>query len=316
MEENKNDIQQYEAEQIQVLEGLEAVRKRPGMYIGSTGLKGLHHLVWEIVDNAVDEVYEGGCRNINVFIHPDNSVSVEDDGRGFPVGIHPKMGIPAVEVALTVLHAGSKFGGGGYKVSGGLHGVGVSVVNALSEWLEVKVKREGKIHHQRYSRGNSITKLSVIGDTETTGTTVSFKPDPEVFEEIEFNFDTLEHRFRELAFLNKGVKIYIKDERYDVEKTFMYEGGLVSFVKYLNKSKDSLHDEPIYINTKKDNLEVEVAIQYNSSYNENILSFANNINTLEGGTHASGFKNALTKVINDYGRKYKFIKENDAKSSG
>lgn len=315
MEENKNNIQ-YEAEQIQVLEGLEAVRKRPGMYIGSTGPKGLHHLVWEIVDNAVDEVYEGGCRNINVTVHADNSVSVEDDGRGFPVGIHPKMGIPAVEVALTVLHAGSKFGGGGYKVSGGLHGVGVSVVNALSERLEVKVKRDGKIHHQEYSRGKTLTKLTVIGDTEATGTTVTFKPDHEVFEELDFNFDTLEHRLRELAFLNKGVKIVLKDERFDVEKTFLYEGGIVSFVKYLNKNKDPLHDEPIYIHTKKDDLEVEVAMQYNASYTENIFSFANNINTLEGGTHASGFKTAITKVINDYGRKYKFLKENDANLQG
>lgn len=315
MEENKN-IQQYEAEQIQVLEGLEAVRKRPGMYIGSTGMKGLHHLVWEIVDNAVDEVYEGGCRNINVIVHQDNSISVSDDGRGFPVGIHPKMGIPAVEVALTVLHAGSKFGGGGYKVSGGLHGVGVSVVNALSEWLEVKVKRDGKIHHQRYSRGSSTTKLTVIGDTEETGTTVSFKPDYKIFEELEYNFDTLEHRLRELAFLNKGVKISLKDERNDVEKNFMYEGGIISFVKYLNKNKDPLHEDPIYIHTKKDNLEVEVAIQYNSSYTENIFSFANNINTLEGGTHTSGFKTAITKVINDYGRKYKFLKENESNLMG
>ena len=316
MEDNKSNIQQYEAEQIQVLEGLEAVRKRPGMYIGSTGIKGLHHLVWEIVDNAVDEVYEGGCRNINVTIHQDNSISVEDDGRGFPVGIHPKMGIPAVEVALTVLHAGSKFGGGGYKVSGGLHGVGVSVVNALSEWLIVKVKRDGKIHHQKYSRGDSVTKLTVIGDTETTGTTVSFKPDHEIFEELEYNFDTLEHRLRELAFLNKGINIRLKDERYDVEKAFMYEGGLISFVKYLNKNKDPLHPEPIYIHMRKDSLEAEIAIQYNSSYSENVFSFANNINTLEGGTHTTGFKNALTKVINDYARKYKILKENDANLIG
>lgn len=316
MEENKNNIQQYEAEQIQVLEGLEAVRKRPGMYIGSTGVKGLHHLVWEIVDNAIDEALIGVCKNINVIIRQDNSISVEDDGRGFPVGIHPKLGKPAVEVALTVLHAGSKFGGGGYKVSGGLHGVGVSVVNALSEWLEVKVKRDGQLYHQTYSRGNATSKLTVIGEANTTGTTVSFKPDHEIFEELEYNFDTLEHRLRELAFLNKGVKIYLKDERFDVEKTFMYEGGIVSFVKYLNKNKDPLHDEPIYIHTKKDDLEVEVAIQYNSSYTENVFSFANNINTLEGGTHTTGFKTALSKVINDYARKYKFLKENDANLQG
>lgn len=316
MEDKKNNIQQYEAEQIQVLEGLEAVRKRPGMYIGSTGLKGLHHLVWEVVDNAIDEALIGVCKNINVYIRQDNSISVEDDGRGFPVGIHPKLGKPAVEVALTVLHAGSKFGGGGYKVSGGLHGVGVSVVNALSEWLEVKVKRDGHIYEQQYSRGNAVTKLSIIGEADTTGTTVSFKPDHEVFEEIEYSFDTLEHRLRELAFLNKGVKIYLKDERYDVEKTFMYEGGIVSFVNYLNKNKDPLHENPIYIHTRKDNLEVELAIQYNSSYAENIFSFANNINTLEGGTHTSGFKTALTKVINDYARKYKYIKENEANLQG
>ena len=316
MEENKNNIQQYEAEQIQVLEGLEAVRKRPGMYIGSTGIKGLHHLVWEIVDNAIDEALIGVCKNINVKIHSDNSISVEDDGRGFPVGIHPKLGKPAVEVALTVLHAGSKFGGGGYKVSGGLHGVGVSVVNALSEWLEVRVKRDGQLYHQKYSRGNAVTKLIVIGEAESTGTTVSFKPDHEIFEDLEYNFDTLEHRLRELAFLNKGVKINLKDERYDVEKTFMYEGGIVSFVKYLNKNKDPLHEEPIYIHTKKDELEVEVAIQYNSSYAENIFSFANNINTLEGGTHTTGFKTALSKVINDYARKYKFLKENDPNLQG
>ncbi|MDF2892314.1 MAG: topoisomerase subunit [Clostridia bacterium] len=316
MEENKNNIQQYEAEQIQVLEGLEAVRKRPGMYIGSTGLKGLHHLVWEIVDNAIDEALIGVCKNINVFIHQDNSITVEDDGRGFPVGIHPKLGKPAVEVALTILHAGSKFGGGGYKVSGGLHGVGVSVVNALSEWLEVKVKRDGHLYHQEYSRGSATTKLTVIGEADSTGTTVSFKPDHEIFEEVEYNFDTLEHRLRELAFLNKGVKIYLKDERYDIEKTFMYEGGIVSFVKYLNKNKDPLHSEPIYINTKKDEIEVEVALQYNSSYAENIFSFANNINTLEGGTHTNGFKTSLTKVINDYARKYKILKENDANLLG
>lgn len=316
MEENKNNIQQYEAEQIQVLEGLEAVRKRPGMYIGSTGVKGLHHLVWEIVDNAIDEALIGVCKNINVIIHQDNSISVEDDGRGFPVGIHPKLGKPAVEVALTVLHAGSKFGGGGYKVSGGLHGVGVSVVNALSEWLEVKVKRDGSIYHQKYSRGNTVTKLTVIGESDSTGTTVSFKPDHQIFEELEYNFDTLEHRLRELAFLNKGVRINLKDERYDVEKNFLYEGGIISFVKYLNKNKDPLHDEPIYIHTRKDDLEVELAIQYNSSYAENIFSFANNINTMEGGTHASGFKTALTKVINDYARKYKFLKDNDANLMG
>ena len=307
---------QYEAEQIQVLEGLEAVRKRPGMYIGSTGPKGLHHLVWEVVDNSIDEALVGVCKNINVTIHSDNSISVEDDGRGFPVGIHPKLGKPAVEVALTVLHAGSKFGGGGYKVTGGLHGVGVSVVNALSERLEVEVKRDGKIYHQKYERGNPITQLTVIGKSDSTGTKVSFKPDGEVFDELEYHFDTLEHRLRELAFLNKGVKIYLKDDREGIDKTFQYEGGIVSFVKYLNKNKEPLHKEPIYIASRKDDVEVEIAFQYNDSYAESIFSFANNINTLEGGTHTSGYKTAMTKVINDYARKYKILKDNDANLIG
>lgn len=306
----------YEAEQIQVLEGLEAVRKRPGMYIGSTGAKGLHHLVWEVVDNAIDEALVGVCKNINVTIHPDNSISCEDDGRGFPVGIHPKLGKPAVEVALTVLHAGSKFGGGGYKVSGGLHGVGVSVVNALSEWLEVNVKREGKLFYQKYERGTPVTELKVIGKSSSTGTKVSFKPDNQVFEELEYSFDTLEHRLRELAFLNKGIKINLKDERENIEKTFQYDGGIISFVKYLNKNKEVLHKEPIYFEARKDDVEVEIALQYNDSYTESIFSFANNINTLEGGTHTSGFKTAITKIINDYARKYKFLKDNDANLLG
>lgn len=306
----------YEAEQIQVLEGLEAVRKRPGMYIGSTGAKGLHHLVWEVVDNAIDEALVGVCKNIHVTIHPDNSISCEDDGRGFPVGIHPKLGKPAVEVALTVLHAGSKFGGGGYKVSGGLHGVGVSVVNALSEWLEVTVKREGKLFTQKYERGTPVTELKVIGKSSSTGTKVSFKPDDQVFDELEYSFDTLEHRLRELAFLNKGIKINLKDERENIEKTFQYDGGIISFVKYLNKNKEVLHKEPIYFEARKDDVEVEIALQYNDSYAESIFSFANNINTLEGGTHTSGFKTAITKIINDYARKYKFLKDNDANLLG
>lgn len=306
----------YEAEQIQVLEGLEAVRKRPGMYIGSTGARGLHHLVWEVVDNSIDEALVGACKNINITIHPDNSVSVEDDGRGFPVGIHPKLGKPAVEVALTVLHAGSKFGGGGYKVSGGLHGVGVSVVNALSEWLEVEVKREGKVYFQKYERGNPITELQVIGKTKNTGTKVSFKPDNQVFDELEYSFETLEHRLREIAFLNKGIKIYLKDERDDKEKTFQFEGGIISFVKYLNKNREVIHREPIYFEAKRDDIDVEIALQYNNGYTESIFSFANNINTIEGGSHMSGFKNAVTKVINDYSRKYKFLKENDANLIG
>ena len=306
----------YEAEPIQVLEGLEAVRKRPGMYIGSTGSRGLHHLVWEVVDNSIDEALVGACKNIKVTIHPDNSISNEDDGRGFPVGMHPKLNKPAVEVALTVLHAGSKFGGGGYKVSGGLHGVGVSVVNALSEWLEVEVKRDGKIYHQRYERGFPVTELKVIGTTKSTGSRVSFKPDSEVFDELEYSFDILEHRLRELAFLNKGIKIILKDERDGTEKTFQYEGGIISFVKHLNKNREVLHKEPIYFEAKKDDVDVEIALQYNDGYAESIFSFANNINTLEGGSHMSGFKNAVTKVINDYARKYKFLKENDTNLIG
>jgi DNA gyrase subunit B len=312
----KKNAPAYEAEQIQVLEGLEAVRKRPGMYIGSTGAKGLHHLVWEVVDNSIDEALAGVCKNINITIHPDNSISNEDDGRGFPVGIHPKLGKPAVEVALTVLHAGSKFGGGGYKVSGGLHGVGVSVVNALSEWLEVEVKRDGKVYHQRYERGTPVTELKVIGTSSATGSKVSFKPDHQVFDELEYSFDTLEHRLRELAFLNRGIRINLKDERDGTEKTFQYEGGIVSFVKYLNKNREVLHDEPIYFEAKKDDTEVEIALQYNDGYTESIFSFANNINTLEGGSHTSGFKTAVTKVVNDYARKYKFLKENDANLIG
>jgi len=315
MEENKFEGT-YEAEQIQVLEGLEAVKKRPGMYIGSTGSRGLHHLVWEVVDNSIDEALVGACKNIKVTIHPDNSISNEDDGRGFPVGMHPKLNKPAVEVALTVLHAGSKFGGGGYKVSGGLHGVGVSVVNALSEWLEVEVKRDGKIYHQRYERGFPVTELKVINTTKSTGTRVSFKPDSDVFDEMEYSFDILEHRLRELAFLNKGIKISLKDERDGTEKTFQYEGGIISFVKHLNKNREVLHKEPIYFEAKKDNVDVEIALQYNDGYAESIFSFANNINTLEGGSHMSGFKNAVTKVINDYARKYKFLKENDANLIG
>ncbi|KUO76308.1 MAG: DNA topoisomerase IV subunit B [Clostridia bacterium BRH_c25] len=312
----KKNSSAYEAEQIQVLEGLEAVRKRPGMYIGSTGAKGLHHLVWEVVDNSIDEALVGVCKNINVTIHPDNSISNEDDGRGFPVGIHPKLGKPAVEVALTVLHAGSKFGGGGYKVSGGLHGVGVSVVNALSEWLVVEVKRDGKIYQQRYERGTPITELKVIGNTKTTGTKVSFKPDDQVFDELEYSFDTLKQRLRELAFLNKGIRINLKDERDNTEKTFQFEGGIVSFVKYLNKNRAVLHKEPIYFEARKDDIDVEIALQYNDGYAESIFSFANNINTLEGGSHMSGFKTAVTKVINDYARKYKFLKENDSNLIG
>ncbi|MCK9217668.1 MAG: DNA topoisomerase (ATP-hydrolyzing) subunit B [Firmicutes bacterium] len=316
MLEKKITSQSYEAEQIQVLEGLEAVRKRPGMYIGSTGSRGLHHLVWEVVDNSIDEALVGACKNIEVVINEDNSITVSDDGRGFPVGMHPKLKKPAVEVALTVLHAGSKFGGGGYKVSGGLHGVGVSVVNALSERLEVEVKRDGKIYYQKYERGTAITELKVIGETKTTGTKISFKPDTKLFDELVYNFETLEIRIRELAFLNKGIKLVLKDKRNDIEKAFQYEGGIVSFVEYLNKNKDVLHPKPLYVHAGKDDVIVEVALQYSGSFNENVYSFCNNINTIEGGTHTTGFRNAVTKAINDYSRKYKFIKENESNLQG
>ncbi len=315
MENNLNN-QSYEAEQIQVLEGLEAVRKRPGMYIGSTGSRGLHHLVWEVVDNSIDEALAGACKNIEVIINEDNSITVTDDGRGFPVGMHPKLKKPAVEVALTILHAGSKFGGGGYKVSGGLHGVGVSVVNALSEFLEVEVKRDGLLYMQRYERGIPVTDLKVIGESKSTGTKVTFKPDTELFDELVYSFEILEHRIRELAFLNKGIKLLLKDMRNNTEKTFQFDGGIISFVEYLNKNKDTLHPKPLYIYANKDDVDVEVALQYSSSFTENIYSFCNNINTIEGGTHTTGFKNAVTKAINDYSRKYKYIKENESNLQG
>jgi DNA gyrase subunit B len=306
----------YDASQIQVLEGLEPVRKRPGMYIGSTGPRGLHHLVYEVVDNSIDEVLAGFCDTIKIIIHKDNSITVEDNGRGIPVGIHPKTGRSAVEVALTMLHAGSKFGGGGYKVSGGLHGVGVSVVNALSEWLIVTVKQNGHIYRQRYERGRPVTDLEVIGDTDETGTTISFKPDYQVFEELEYNYDTLRNRLRELAFLNKEVTITLIDERDDKKEEFHYEGGIVSFVEYLNKNKSPLHKEAIYISGMRDDVQVEVAIQYNDSYVESVYAFANNIETPEGGTHLSGFRSAMTKVINDYARKLNMLKPNEPSLSG
>ncbi|KYH28026.1 DNA topoisomerase (ATP-hydrolyzing) subunit B [Clostridium colicanis] len=310
--------QVYDESQIQVLEGLEAVRKRPGMYIGSTGLRGLHHLVYEIVDNSIDEALAGFCQNIEVYIHKDNSITVEDDGRGMPVGMHPKMHKPTVEVIMTVLHAGGKFGGGGYKVSGGLHGVGASVVNALSEYCTVEVKREGHIWQQKYERGKAITSLDIIGDDDNHGTTVHFKPDDEIFEEIEFDYDTLSQRLRELAFLNKGIRITLIDERGEEIKKdeFHYEGGIKSFVSYLNRNKEKIHPEPIYVEGKKDDYIVEVALQYNDTYSENIFSFANNIDTVEGGTHLSGFKTALTRVLNDYARRYGYLKENDKNLSG
>jgi len=305
----------YGAEQIQVLEGLEAVRKRPGMYIGSTSARGLHHLVYEVVDNSIDEALAGHCDKVEVTICNDNSIIVSDNGRGIPVGMH-ETGKPAVEVVLTILHAGGKFGGGGYKVSGGLHGVGISVVNALSSYLEVEVKQDGKVHSIRFERGNTARPLKIIGNTEDTGTKVTFKPDEEIFEELVYNFDTLKQRLRELAFLNKGITITLKDERTDTEKVFFYEGGIRSFVEHLNKNKTALHEIPIYVAGAKETTMVEIALQYNESYVENIFSFVNNINTQEGGTHLSGFKIALTRTVNDYARKFNMLKENDENLSG
>ena len=306
---------QYGADQIQILEGLEAVRKRPGMYIGSTSTRGLHHLVYEIVDNAVDEALAGVCDLIDVTIHKDNSITVVDNGRGIPVGINHKAGIPAVEVVFTILHAGGKFGGGGYKVSGGLHGVGASVVNALSEWLEVTIFSEGKMYRQRYERGKTIYKLKVIGECEPgkTGTQVTFLPDKEIFEDTVFDFDTLKQRFREMAFLTKGLKIRLTDERSekDVVKEFHYEGGIKEFVTYLNKSKTALYPEIIYCEGEKDGVVVEVAMQHNDSYNETTYGFVNNITTPEGGTHIVGFRNALTKTFNDYAKKNKLLKDTE-----
>ena len=308
---------QYDAAQIQVLEGLEAVRKRPGMYIGSTGPKGLHHLVYEVVDNSIDEALAGYCKTINVTIQKDNSIVVEDDGRGMPVDKHPKMGIPAVEVIHTVLHAGGKFGGGGYKVSGGLHGVGASVVNALSTHMEVEIKRNGNIYKQCYEKGKAVTKLEVIGESKKTGSKTTFWPDPEIFSETTvFDYSTLESRLREMAFLNKGVKIVFKDEREGQKKseTFHYEGGIKEFVKFINKNKDAIHNDVIYFEIIKETCEVEVAMQYTDSYSELVLGYANNINTTDGGTHIVGFKSALTRVFNDYGKKSKILKENDTLS--
>ena len=306
---------EYGADQIQILEGLEAVRKRPGMYIGSTSIRGLHHLVYEIVDNAVDEALAGFCDVIDVTIHKDNSITVIDNGRGIPVGINHKAGIPAVEVVFTILHAGGKFGGGGYKVSGGLHGVGASVVNALSEWLEVTIFNEGKMYRQRYERGKTIYKLKVVGDCEPdkTGTMVTFLPDKEIFEETVFDFDTLKQRFREMAFLTKGLKIRLTDERgeKDVMKEFHYEGGIKEFVTYLNRSKTALYPEIIYCEGEKDGVAVEVAMQHNDSYNETTYGFVNNITTPEGGTHIVGFRNALTKTFNEYGKKNKLLKDTE-----
>jgi DNA gyrase subunit B len=307
----------YDESQIQVLEGLEAVRKRPGMYIGSTGERGLHHLVWEVVDNSIDEAMAGYCTRIQVIVHPDNSVTVADNGRGIPVGEHPKMKKSTLEVVMTVLHAGGKFGGEGYKVSGGLHGVGVSVVNALSEHVKVQVKREGKIYQQEYKRGVPLYDIKEIGEADETGTKVTFKPDPEIFTEtVVFDLETLQSRIRELAFLNKGIEISLKDERSGQEFTYKFDGGIVSFVEFLNENKEVLHESPIYIEGAKDAICAEIALQYNESYSENILSFANNIHTHEGGAHESGFKSALTRIINEYARKIHAIKDNDSNLTG
>lgn len=311
---------EYGADQIQILEGLEAVRKRPGMYIGSTSLRGLHHLVYEIVDNSVDEALAGYCSEISVTIHKDNSVTVLDNGRGIPVGINAKAGIPAVEVVFTILHAGGKFGGGGYKVSGGLHGVGASVVNALSEWLEVEIYNQGKIYKQRYERGHVMYKLEVAGecDPSITGTSVTFLPDKEIFEETVFDFDTLKQRLREMAFLTKNIRMRLIDERPEEvkEKVFHYEGGIKEFVTYLNKGKTELYPDIIYCEGEKDGIMVEVAMQHNDSYTESTYSFVNNITTPEGGTHLTGFKNALTKTFNDYARANKLLKDSEQNLSG
>lgn len=308
----------YGDEQIQVLEGLEAVRKRPGMYIGTTASRGLHHLVYEIMDNSIDEALAGYCDTIKVIINKDNSITNIDNGRGIPVGIHPKMGIPTVEVVHTILHAGGKFGGDGYKVSGGLHGVGASVVNALSEWMEVIVSRDGKKYRQRYERGVPVTKLEIIGETDQTGTMTTFKPDPLIFDETVYDYEVLLKRFRELAFLNRGLTIHLRDDREEEprEAILHYEGGIISFVQYINQNKDVIHDDVIYFSGEKENAIIEFAMQYTDTYIENVFSFANNIPTTEGGSHVTGFKTAITKVINDYARKYNFLKENEKNLSG
>ena len=317
-EEQISAAQEYGADQIQILEGLEAVRKRPGMYIGSTSSKGLHHLVYEIVDNAVDEALAGFCDTVKVYINEDNSITVRDNGRGIPVGINKKKGIPAVEVVFTILHAGGKFGGGGYKVSGGLHGVGASVVNALSTWLEVDIFHEGKIYRQRYERGKVMYPLKIVGDTDKRGTEVRFLPDPTIFEETVFDFSVLKQRLREMAFLTKGLKIVLKDKRpeQNVALTFHYEGGIREYVEYLNKSKEVLYPQVIYCEGKKGDVVVEVALQHNDSYNEGVYSFVNNITTPEGGTHLAGFRSALTKTFNDYARKNKLLKDSEQNLTG
>ncbi|MDI3280001.1 MAG: DNA topoisomerase (ATP-hydrolyzing) subunit B [Bacillota bacterium] len=312
----KDPVEDYGAEKIQVLEGLEAVRRRPGMYIGSTDERGLHHLVWEVVDNSVDEALAGFCTEIEVVLHRDGSLSVADNGRGIPVDIHPGTGRPALEVVLTMLHAGGKFGNGVYKVAGGLHGVGVSVVNALSEWLVAEVRRDGKVYRQRFQRGKPAGELSVVGAAETTGTTITFFPDREIFETLEFNPETIAHRLRELAFLNKGLRLVLRDEKAGKEQVFQYEGGLVSFVEHLNRNKEPLHREVIHFERFVEGVYIEGALQYNEGYVESIYSFANNINTHEGGTHLTGFKAALTRCLNDYARRAGLLKEGEENLAG
>lgn len=312
----EKNTRKYTAKDIQVLTGLEPVRKRPGMYIGSTGPRGLHHLVYEVVDNSIDEALAGACDTINVIIGEDNSITVEDNGSGIPVEIHPQTGKTTVETVLTVLHAGGKFNNSAYKVSGGLHGVGVSVVNALSEWLVAKVRRNGNEYMQRFERGKPVTELEIIGKASETGTTISFKPDYQIFDNVEFDYQTLQYRLREMAFLNKGVKITLEDKRTDTKEIFYYEGGIKSFVEFLNKNKNSIQKDVLYFEDKKDDIIVEVAMQYTDSYSENIYTFANNINTEEGGFHLSGLRTALTRAINDYGRKYNYIKEKDDNLQG
>ncbi|WP_110460896.1 DNA topoisomerase (ATP-hydrolyzing) subunit B [Ruminiclostridium sufflavum] len=318
MSDNTHIDSSYDESQIQVLEGLEAVRKRPGMYIGSTSTKGLHHLIYEIVANSIDEALADRCDKIEIIVHKDKSVTVIDNGSGIPVGIHPKMGIPTLEVVHTILHAGGKFGSGAYSVSGGLHGVGASVVNALSESMEVTVCREGHMYRQKYSRGNPITPVEVIGDTDEHGTTTTFKPDPQIFEIIDFDFEGMITRYREMAFLNGGVRISLVDERPEekIVKNLHYEGGIASFVEYLNKHKDVIHDNVIYIEGKKDTNIAEIALQYNTGYTETVFSYANNIATSEGGTHLTGFRSAITKVLNDYARKFNLLKESDKNLAG
>ncbi|MBQ2888354.1 MAG: DNA topoisomerase (ATP-hydrolyzing) subunit B [Firmicutes bacterium] len=310
------DAENYDADQIQILEGLEGVRRRPGMYIGSTSSKGLHHLVYEIVDNSIDETLAGFCDTITVQIHPDNTVTIIDNGRGIPVDIHPKTGKPAVEATLTMLHAGGKFGAGGYKVSGGLHGVGLSVVNALSEWLKVEIRRGGNIYTQSYARGKVTTELEIIGQTDTTGTAVTFKPDGQIFETLEFSTEVLANRLRELSFLNSNVTIILEDEREGGQRSvWHHEGGIADFVAYLNKTKEAIHPV-LYFQGEQEQVQVEIALQYNDGYSENIASYTNNIRTVEGGTHEMGFKTALTRVVNDYAKKFNFLKDKDAKLSG